>query len=127
MHGQRVLVVEDDADLRRMFRMALQLYGYDVLQASDGLEALRQLDANDIDCVVLDLGLPLVNGHVVLQEVAARSATREVPVVVVVTGLPGPHDALAHASCVLTKPVTPERLVNTIRRCIASPSSPEGT
>lgn len=89
----------------------------------DGLDALHHLDTTHIDCVVLDLWLPLVNWHVVLQEVAARSHTRHVPVVV--SSLSGPHDQLTRASCVLTKPVTPEHLVNTVRRCIASPSSTE--
>jgi len=125
MEGQIVLVVEDDPDLNRMFRTALRLAGYRVLEARDGLDALRHVDASPIDCVVLDLGLPLVNGQVVLQEIAAASHTRDVPVVVV-TGLPGPHDHLTHASCVLPKPITPERLVNTVRRCIAAPSSAAG-
>jgi CheY-like chemotaxis protein len=123
--AQKVLVVEDDSDLRRMFRNVLQLQGYDVVEAGNGLDALRQLDTRVIDCVVLDLGLPMIDGHAVLQEVAGRSATRAVPVVVVVTGLPGPHDELPHASCVLKKPVTPERLLTTIRQCMASSSSAE--
>ncbi len=124
---QKVLVVEDDADLRQMFRTALHFGGYDVIQASDGLEALRQLDALRVDCVVLDLGLPIVSGLVVLQEVAAHAHTRDVPVVIVVTGQPGPHTDLPYASCILTKPVTPERLVGTVRRCLAARPSAAGT
>jgi hypothetical protein len=50
--------------------------------------------------------------------VAALAQVKAVPVVIVVTGLPGPHDQLPHASCVLTKPVTPDRLVGTVHRCI---------
>jgi len=114
----KVLVVEDDGDLRRMFRMALTLAGYRVLEAGDGLAALRELDGSDIDAVVLDLGLPLVSGQIVLQEVAAHAHHRQVPVVVV-TALPGPHD-LPEANCVLAKPVTPDRLVDTVRRCVAA-------
>ena len=117
-----ILVVEDDLDLRRMFRTALALEGYRVLEAGDGLDALRLLDGHDIDLVVLDLVLPLVSGHVVLQDVAARAVTQNVPVVVVVTGSPGPHDDL-QASCVLLKPVTPERLVQTVRRCLVAGSA----
>lgn len=105
-----------------MFRTALALEGYRVLEAGDGLDALRLLDGHDIDLVVLDLVLPLVSGHVVLQEVAARAVTQNVPVIVVVTGSPGPHDDL-QASCVLLKPVTPERLVQTVRRCLVAGSA----
>jgi DNA-binding response OmpR family regulator len=118
----KVLIVEDDVDLRRMFKTALSFGGYEVLEAGDGLQALRHLESSDLDGMVLDLGLPLVSGHVVLQEVAANAHARQVPVVVVVTAQPGPYQ-LPHASCVLTKPVTPERLVGTVRRCLASGSS----
>lgn len=117
-----ILVVEDDVDLRRMFRTALAFEGYHVIEAGDGLDALRALDGHHIDLVVLDLVLPLVSGYVVLQDVAARAHTQNVPVVVVVTGSPGPHDDL-QASCVLLKPVTPERLVQTVRRCLITGSS----
>lgn len=122
---QTVLLVEDDHALRRMFRTALSFEGYQLLEASDGLEALRLLDGHRIDAVVLDLGLPLVPGQVVLEEMAARAHTQQVPVVVVVTGLPGPHDDL-QATCVLRKPVAPDRLITTVRRCIASGSSTTG-
>ena len=121
----KILIVEDDADLRRMFKSALNFGGYDVLEAGDGLHALRQMETNEFDGIVLDLGLPVVSGHVVLQEVAALAHTQNVPVVVVVTGLPGPHE-LPSASCVLTKPVTPERLVGTVRRCLAAGAAGSG-
>jgi two-component system chemotaxis response regulator CheY len=121
---KRVLIVEDDADLRRMFRTALQFAGYDVSEAGDGLEALRAFDRDGFDLLVLDLGLPVMSGQTVLQEIAAQAHTRDVPVVVV-TGTPGPHD-LPAASCVLTKPVSAERLVGIVRRCIASGSSANG-
>jgi DNA-binding response OmpR family regulator len=85
--AQKVLIVEDDLDLRRMFKTALHFHGFEVLEAGDGLGALRALDRDGIDLVVLDLGLPVVNGHVVLQEVAAQAHTRDVPVVIVVTGI----------------------------------------
>ena len=52
----------------------------------------------------------------------SESGRLDVPVVVVVTGSPGPHDDL-QASCVLMKPVTPERLGQTVRRCLLAGSS----
>jgi CheY-like chemotaxis protein len=118
------LVVEDDADLRRMFRTALAFSGYRVIEAGDGLDALRLLDADRPDVVILDLGLPVVSGYVVLQELAANAYTREIPVVVV-TARSGPHKL--KASCVLVKPVTPERLVTTVANCIASGASSSGS
>jgi DNA-binding response OmpR family regulator len=115
-----VLIVEDDTDLRRMFRTALALAGYQTLEAADGLDALRILDSNPPEAVVLDLGLPLLSGVAVRQEIAAHAHTRHVPVIVV-TGQPGTHEAL-DAACVLRKPVSPDRLVHVVKTCIAAGS-----
>lgn len=111
-----ILVVEDDADSRRMFKMALSFAGYRVLEAGDGLEALRIIDVESPRLVVLDLGLPTMSGRVVLQEIAAHA--RDVPVVIV-TAMPGPHD-FPDAECILIKPVTPDKIVATVQRCLAS-------
>ena len=113
-----VLIVEDDGDLRRMFRTALALAGYEVFEAGDGLDALRVLDTTPPDAVILDLGLPFVSGAAVRQEIAAQAQTRRVPVIVV-TGLPGAHDDL-DAACVLRKPVSPDRLIQVVKTCIAA-------
>ena len=113
-----VLIVEDDFDLRRMFRTALALAGFDILEAGDGLDALRVLDAHRPDVVVLDLGLPIMSGEAVRQEIAAHAHTRQIPVVVV-TGQPGTHEAL-DAACVLRKPISPDRLVHVVKSCVAS-------
>ena len=111
-----ILVVEDDADSRRMFKMALSFAGYRVLEAGDGLEALRIIDVGNPRLVVLDLGLPTMSGRVVLQEIAAHAP--DMPVVIV-TALPGPHD-FPDAECILIKPVTPDKIVAAVHRCLAS-------
>ena len=118
----RILIVEDDVDLRRMFRQALMFAGMDIQEAGNGLEALRVLDSHPPDAVVLDLGLPLISGHVVRDEIAAHSHLRQIPVIIV-TGQTGDLSHL-DAACVLRKPVTPDQLMVTIRRCIASGAPP---
>jgi CheY-like chemotaxis protein len=115
---ETILIVEDDADLRRMFRTALALAGYRVVESGNGLDALRVIDSDPPHAVVLDLGLPMMSGHAVRQEIAAHAHTRHIPVIVV-TGQPGDHQQL-DAACVLRKPVSPERLVQTIETCIGS-------
>jgi DNA-binding response OmpR family regulator len=114
---QQILIVEDDIDLRRMFRQALLFAGYDVLEAGDGLDALRVLDAELLDAVILDLGLPFVSGHVVREEIAAQAHLRNIPVIVV-TGQQGVDDL--DVACVLRKPVSTDRLIDAVRACIAS-------
>src|SRR3954451_7502710 len=114
----RILIVEDDVDLRRMFRQALTFAGFDVNEAGDGMEALRSIDRDAPDAVILDIGLPLLSGNVVRQEIAAQAHTRHIPVIVV-TGQPGEHEGPG-AACVLRKPVSADRLIQTVRTCIAS-------
>jgi DNA-binding response OmpR family regulator len=113
-----VLVVEDDPALRRMYRTALALAGFDVVEADDGLAALHFLDNRAPDLVVLDLMLPTLSGLTVQQEIAAHAHTRNIPIVIVT----GSDISLDHVEvpCVLRKPVSPESLVDAVRRCLAS-------
>ena len=75
----RVLLVEDEAGLRRALRLGLAAKGYEVLEAADGEEALALAQAEHLDLVVLDLGLPRLPGFEVLRRLRRFSA---VPVVV---------------------------------------------
>jgi CheY-like chemotaxis protein len=113
-----ILVVEDDADLRYMFRTALAFAGFSVREAGDGYEALRMIDVDPPDLVVLDLMLPTISGAVVQQEIAAQVVTRDIPVVIV-TGSAMPFDE-ARAACVLRKPAAPSQLVDAVRQCLHS-------
>lgn len=115
---QTVLVVEDDDDLRSIFRSALALAGFAVQEAADGFDALRRLDSNPPDLVVLDLSLPIISGYIVQQEIAANAHTRRIPIVIVT----GSNDDLSHldVACVLRKPVHSTELIRTVRRCLAS-------
>jgi len=115
----RVLVVEDDDDLRHLFRTTLALAGFDVAEARTGLEALERTDHNPPDLVVLDLGLPEISGAV-REQIAVHAHTRHVPVVVV-TGSDANLDAL-DVNCVLRKPVSPAQIVSTVKSCLASGS-----
>ena len=76
----RVLVVDDEAPIRRTLQIGLQAQGYDVLIAADGRTALQACREDAPDVVLLDLGLPDRSGFDVLRELRASS---EVPVVVV--------------------------------------------
>jgi DNA-binding response OmpR family regulator len=115
---QTVLVVEDDVALRRMYRAALSLAGFVVLEAEDAVAALRSVDQYRLDVVVLDLMLPTMSGLAVQQEIASHAHTANIPVVIVT----GSDMSLDHVNvpCVLRKPITPEQLVDSVRRCLAN-------
>lgn len=74
-----ILTVEDESRISRYLRSSLQMAGYDVLVANDGVQALEQVQAYQPDLILLDLGLPHMHGYEVLERVRQQS---EVPVIV---------------------------------------------
>jgi DNA-binding response OmpR family regulator len=76
----RVLVVEDHPDLRLLLESTLRRAGFIVVATSSGGEALAVLEGQPVDLVVLDLGLPGMDGHELLRRIRAHS---ELPVIVV--------------------------------------------
>jgi CheY-like chemotaxis protein len=118
--GQTVLVVEDDEQLRQLYRTALTMSGYQVREARSGFEALRMLDSSPVDIVVLDLMLPGVDGFMVRDELASSPGTRSIPIVIV-TGASGDLEYL-DVPCLLRKPITAEQLLLAVRRCLGSPT-----
>jgi DNA-binding response OmpR family regulator len=119
----RVLVVEDEEDLRRLYAASLSLAGFDVTTAADGFQALRRIELDPPDLVLLDLGLPGFAGESVMNELAAHAHTRKIPVVIV-SGR-GVIGVAAQAACILRKPVAPEELVRTVRTCLSTSTPAE--
>jgi DNA-binding response OmpR family regulator len=106
-----LLVVEDDAVLRDLFRVALSLSNFAVHACEDGLDALHYLDQTRPDVIVLDLDLPRVPGTILYEEMRARRRADRVPIVVV-TGIPDVPSL--PGVTVLRKPVTPDHLIRVI-------------
>jgi two-component system phosphate regulon response regulator PhoB len=123
--AKKVLVVEDDAALRKMFTTALGLAGFDVREAPNGYEAIHSVDRDPPDLIVLDLLLPGFGGLGVQREIAARAVTRDIPIVIV-TGSTRELDHLPVA-CVLRKPVDPDDLAATVTKCLADHAPTRGT
>lgn len=121
---KKILVVEDDDDLRGMFQTALSISGFDVREARSGFEALRTIDSNPPDLILLDLRLPGIDGFAVHQEIAANAFTRNIPVVIVTAST----DDLSHVdvACVLRKPVHPDKLLSTVRSCLLKGAPTQG-
>ncbi|MDH4045072.1 MAG: type II/IV secretion system protein, partial [Gemmatimonadota bacterium] len=80
--GKRVLLVDDEDQLRRVMRDLLEREGYVVIEAGDGVEALDQVDRHAPDIIVLDLNLPGLDGFGVLSHLRSRRVTQEIPVIV---------------------------------------------
>jgi two-component system, cell cycle response regulator len=83
MPEARILVVEDDAEIRQLIGAVLGTQGHTVFEAHDGLAALPAAQEHEPEVVLLDLGLPGLDGFGVLEQLKADPALRDVPVLMV--------------------------------------------
>ena len=77
----RILVVEDDAELRQLFRRVLEKNGYEALEAADGQEALDVLDRQYIDLIISDIMMPVMDGYELVRSL--RDAGISIPVLMI--------------------------------------------
>jgi CheY-like chemotaxis protein len=121
-----VLIVEDDDELRRIYRRCLVIAGYHVEDVATGYSAVRRFNTLKPDIILFDLLLPGLGGLNVLEQLTAYALTCNIPVLVV-TAIDAGARAL-NVQCVLKKPVTNERLISAVRACLADeqPNTPRG-
>jgi CheY-like chemotaxis protein len=112
----KILLADDDPDIREVVALVLEPYGIETLVASDGIEGLRMArDQRDLSVIVVDLMMPRVSGGEMVRELKADPQLREVPVVVLSGDNLGGQKALAlGAAAFLRKPVDLTTLVSTI-------------
>lgn len=77
-----VLLVEDNPDIRQLLTVALEMAGYLVFPASDGLEGLKLIKAQHIDLVIADATMPIMDGFKLTQRLRSNPQTRFIPVII---------------------------------------------
>ena len=117
----RVLIVDDERDMRELLARMLEGVGFEVVKASSGEEALGVADTTRVDLVITDLWMPGINGVELLQELDRRHLGAEVIVLSghVTEGTRQKMDSLG-AFAVLTKPFEPRELLSTVREAVKS-------
>ena len=119
MSRPKVLLVDDDSDVRRLIAIGLNQRGFEVRLAANGAEAVERIRSERPDVVLLDWLLPLMDGGQVLQHLQDG----EVPMqIIVISGQPPPARVDPRVRRWLTKPVTVDDLVSEIER----PGAPAG-
>jgi two-component system KDP operon response regulator KdpE len=115
---EKILIVEDETPIARFISTILNTNGYEALQASSGKEALSMISSCCFDLVILDLGLPDMDGMEILRELRSWSSLP----VVVVSARSHEHDKVAAldggADDYLTKPFGTEELLARVRTAI---------
>ena len=109
----RVLVIDDEPDVRWLLRLSLEREGHEVLLAEDGLRGVAMAQRQKPDVIVLDLMMPVMDGYGVLGSLADDPRTAKVPVLVLTAkAVPGEEDTILGlgARRFLTKPFDPDDL-----------------
>jgi DNA-binding response OmpR family regulator len=121
MSKPKVLIVEDDDDLRRGLTWRLHASGYQIVQATDGVAAVSVAKHERPDVVLLDLGLPAGDGLTVLERYANLPDLSAIPVVVLTGRDPrtaAPATRKFHVAAFLQKPADNKDLVAAIERAL---------
>jgi type IV pilus assembly protein PilB len=108
----RILIADDDPQMRRLVRSILERDGYEVTEATDGLDALEQVESKQFELMVLDVDMPRLDGLGVLEELRARVTTSGVPVIVLTARTDDTESRVLDlgAQDFLTKPVQAQSL-----------------
>ena len=125
MQAKRILCVDDDPDMRDIIRETLQSEGYEVAEAQNGEEAIRCLDEEKFDLVLLDVVMPGPSGLDVLRFLGSKG--NKTPIAMI-TGKAGftlaTESYMLGAVEYITKPFTTEYLVDTVGRLTSKQSKP---
>jgi CheY-like chemotaxis protein len=123
--GPAVLVVDDDASITRLCRLVLERAGFIVETASDGRNALEQIENNDYAAILLDLQMPFMHGATLLA-ILGRDKPAVLKKLVVMTALPEAAltDIRGVVASVLRKPMSDGDVIHAIRCCINPASVP---
>ncbi len=117
-----VLIVEDNVDNRIIYRTFLEHHGFTVLEASDGEAGVRSARETRPDVVLMDISMPVLDGHQATRLLKADPATASIPVVALTANAMTEDRRLAtEAGCdsYLAKPAEPREVLAEVQRMLS--------
>ncbi len=120
---KKILAVDDERHIVRLVQVNLERAGYQVLTAFDGKEALKKVESDKPDLIVLDVMMPHMDGFEVLKRLRATDSTKDIPVVMLTAKAQDADVFRGWASgvdCYLTKPFNPIELLTFVKRIFES-------
>ncbi len=121
MPGKTVLVVDDIAEQRHILVTLLRYSGYEYLEATDGKAAIQMAREQHPDLILMDAGLPVLDGWEATEQLKQDSTTSHIPVIMLTAYALDVHRARAlQAGCdsYLTRPVAPRHVLEEIQQLI---------
>jgi CheY-like chemotaxis protein len=112
MASKRILVVDDDPDVRLMFKLIFESAGYQVSEARNGVAALILIKDSLPDLVVTDMVMPEMDGPELIRRIRSDKRTATLPILAV-TGYPGSREQASGADAVMEKPIDRSGLLAT--------------
>ena len=115
---KRILVAEDQEDLRAILRDYLTASGYAVVEAVDGVESVAKAASDRPDLVLMDIQLPLLDGYEATRQIKALPGLAAIPIIAVSSfTMKGDEEKARAAGCddYVTKPYSPVQLLRIIR------------
>ncbi|MCL6583797.1 MAG: response regulator [bacterium] len=116
-----IMTVDDSSSVRQMVRFTLTEEGYQVIEASNGQEALAKMDAG-VDMVITDLNMPIMNGIELIREIRKRSdSCRFIPIIMLTTESQNEkkmEGKAAGATGWIVKPFRPDQLLSVVKKVL---------
>lgn len=114
---KRILVVDDEADIRRFLTAVLEKRGHETMTAADGREAFEIVEREHPDLIILDLQMPDQTGTDFYRRLMKSKDLQKIPIIVV-SGLAGRHLAVREPVAVFDKPIDPDEFGATVDRAL---------
>ncbi len=118
----RILVVEDDADLRTILRLQLMTSGFEITETCDGAEGFTAIQEITPDCVILDLMMPVLDGFGFLKRVRSIMSLQDIPILILTASEDERNKVRGfqyQADSYMSKPYDLDELTEEVTRLIA--------
>jgi CheY-like chemotaxis protein len=118
---KKVLIVEDYEDTREFMKILLESYGYRVIEAADGIEALDRVKQYHPDLILMDISLPLVDGLTATRAIRAFKTDSKVPIIAVTAFGKSYYNKAIEAGCndLIDKPIDFDNLEPILKSYLA--------
>jgi len=119
--GKTILIVDDSATIRQVVGMTLKGAGYEVMEASDGKDALKKLDGKKISLIISDVNMPNMDGITFVKEAKKLASYKFTPIIMLTTESQDSkkqEGQAAGAKAWVVKPFQPEQMLAAVAKLI---------